>query len=179
MKTRTTRALGDSRAGFVALTFGRFHDALYRYLLHKLHHTQSAEDLTQEVFLRLLRTADHNMVRNPQAYVFGVAFNVLYEFRMHERRAAVIYDSDALTQVTNNLADAAPTPQELSEQRSQQRVLEGVMAQLSPMQQAVLLMAKRQELPHAEIARRLGISIGTVRKHLARAVSQFRKNFDE
>lgn len=54
-----------------------------------------------------------------------------------------------------------------------------MFTQLSPMQQAVLLMAKRQDLPHAEIAQRLGISVGTVRKHLARAVNQFRRKFGE
>lgn len=48
-----------------------------------------------------------------------------------------------------------------------------------PMQQAVLLMAKRQDMSHAQIAVTLGISVGTVRKHLARAVSQCRKAANE
>ncbi len=171
------RFLGKPAAGsgaFARAAFGQFRAGLYRYLLRKLRSAESAEDLTQEVYLRLLRTADRKLVRNPQAYVFGVAFNVLYEFRLNEAQNPVDFDSEAVAQLGETLPGETEPPEEAHERRNRTRWLNEVMARLSPMQQAVLLMAKRQGLAHAEIAARLGISIGTVRKHLARAINQCR-----
>jgi RNA polymerase sigma-19 factor, ECF subfamily len=155
--------------------FGPFREGLYRYLLHRLRNAESAEDLTQEVYLRLHRGAERTLVSNPQAYVFGVAFNVLSEFRLHEAHSPIDFDSATVERISEQLTDAAETPEQIQDRLELARWLDGVLARLSPMQKAVLLMAKRQGLTHAEIALKLGIAVGTVRKHLARAIAQCRK----
>src|ERR1041384_2977728 len=43
------------------------------------------DDLTQEVFLRLLRYSDEVLVQNPQGYLFRVASNVVSEWRQRCR----------------------------------------------------------------------------------------------
>lgn len=179
MDRRFTRESAAEHGAFARLAFSQFRDGLYRFLRRKLRNAESAEDLMQEVYLRLLRTADRKMVKNPQAYVFGVAFNVLYEFKLHEERSPVDFDSEAVAELGTVLAGEADDPEDVHERRARTQWLESVMARLSPMQQAVLLMAKRQGLAHAQIAEKLGISIGTVRKHLARAVDQCRRAMDE
>lgn len=155
--------------------FAEFRQGLYRYLLRKLRNAENAEDLTQEVYLRLLRTPDRQQVRNPQAYVFGVAFHVLYEFRLSEAQNPISWDSELAAKAGEQWSDEAVSPEAIHERQAKEQWLRRVVARLSPMQEAVLLMAKRQGLSHAEIAAKLGISVGTVRKHLARAISQCRR----
>lgn len=155
---------------FVALVAEQFGGGLYRYLLSRVSHRQAAEDLAQEVYLRLLRFADQELVQSPENYVYRVAFNVLHEFRLHQRRNPVQFDSPAVTELESMLPDDAPTSEQMYEQHDREQQLEAVLEKLPSMQRAVFLLAVRHDLPHEEIASRLGISLHTVRKYLYRAL---------
>lgn len=67
-------------------THGR---ALRRFLAVRMRHaTADVPDLVQEVFLRLLRIADHESIRNPQAYLYTVASHVLHQYTLRRTVAA-------------------------------------------------------------------------------------------
>ncbi|MBL8265640.1 RNA polymerase sigma factor [Steroidobacter sp.] len=155
---------------FAALVAEQFGGGLYRYLLSRLSHRQAAEDLAQEVYLRLLRFADRELVQSPENYVYRVAFNVLHEFRLHQRRNPVQFDSTTATELESLLPDDAPTAEQLYEQDDREQQLEAVLAKLPAMQRSVFLLAVRHDVPHEEIAARLGISLHTVRKYLYRTL---------
>jgi len=72
----------------------QFRLGLARYLAHRLYNAQTAEDLAQEVYLRLLRVANPERVKSPQAYVYRVAANALQEFRAREESSIVTFDSE-------------------------------------------------------------------------------------
>jgi len=169
------RSKPGQESGFAALAFDQFHDGLHRYLLRRLHSSENAADLAQEVYLRLLRFADDELIRCPEAYVYRVAFNVLYEFKLHERRNRVAFDSEALEQITEKLPDEAASPDELCDQQRRERRLEEVLGELPPMQRSVFLLAKRQDMPHEEIASKLDLSMHTVRKYLYRTLHYCRQ----
>jgi RNA polymerase sigma-70 factor (ECF subfamily) len=159
----------------VATAFAHFGSGLRRYLLRRLRCANDADDLAQEVYLRLLRVSAADSVECPQAYVYRVAGNVLYEFALHRTRGVVTFDSEAADRAANHLADDAATPEESADQGAKERRLANVVAQLPPMQRAVLLLARHRDLSHAEIAARLGISVNTARVHLYRALAQCRQ----
>jgi len=143
--------------------------------MHRLRGSQDVEDLVQEVYLRLLRASDGESVKHPQAYIYRVASNVLYEFKYHPRRRLVTFDSEALSEAADDLEDETVSPEENYEHDRRQRLLAEAVAQLSPMQRAVFLLARHQDLSHEEIARRLNISVNTARVHLHRAISHCRQ----
>lgn len=146
-----------------------FRRNLQRFLLRRLRSRDTAEDLAQEVFLRLLRFADHKLVEHPQAYVYQVAFNVLCEFKLDERRSVVSFDSQAADEGMKNLPDEALSPEDSMDRLVHERQLDEWLERLPAMQRAVFLLAVRHGLPHAEIAEKLGLSLHTVRKYLYRA----------
>ena len=84
-------------ARFVAKAFRQYGLGLHRYLERRLPTPQDADDVAQEVYLRLLRLDDTEFVREPQAYLYGVASNVVREFRMRSEleRERVTFDSTA------------------------------------------------------------------------------------
>ncbi len=172
---RPTQAGRSGTSTLAALALKQFSAGLQRYLLRRTRGRQDAEDLAQEIYLRLLRVGDASQVKCPQAYVYRVAVNVLNEFNLHQRRDVVTFDSLASTETGDIPADEAGTPEEVYELAHLQQRLAATVEQLSPMQRAVFLLAKHRDMSHADIASRLGISINTARVHLHRAMCHCRQ----
>jgi RNA polymerase sigma-70 factor (ECF subfamily) len=154
--------------------FERYRGGLQRYLMRRLDHAQNAQDLAQEVYLRLLRVDEADLVRQPQAYMYRIASHVVYEFKLREEREkeCLTIDSEALMA----LAERAPDPAQGDSWRrmNTERELERVLAELPAVDQAIILMQKRDGLSYAQVAQRLGLSIHTVKKYLFRALLHLR-----
>jgi len=168
----TTPRQGEAADSSGAATFLQFRAGLQRFLMRRLHDAHDAQDLAQETYLRLLRVERGDLVRNPQAYLYRIASNLVYEFRLRERQEAVTFDSLALEH-------AAEHPQELRPDEATERImseeqLQAVLMQLSPIYRAILLLRKHEGQSYPQIAATLGISVHTVKKYLARAVAQCR-----
>lgn len=161
------------------LAFSQFRTGLYRYLLRRMHSAQNAEDLVQEVYLRLVRAVDLQQVKFPQAYVYRIACNVLSEFQVRERGRETALDSESLLQLAENIADENPLPEEKYEQGVRDVQLTRAIANLPPMQRAVLQLAMRQDLSHAQMAQQLGITVSTVRNHLYKAIDACRHRLSD
>jgi RNA polymerase sigma-19 factor, ECF subfamily len=166
------RAAGKpkTRSGGWIEALEQLREGLYRYLAQRLHNAQSAEELAQEVYLRLLRVENPGRVKCPQAYMYRVAVNALQEFRAREDSSPVAFDSALVERLSERAGDESPSHDEWLDTQANERALEGLIAQLPPMQRKVLLMATSQGLPHAQIGEVLGISVRTVRNHLYRAL---------
>src|SRR5688572_33285442 len=88
MSGETKSQAGTPAAAFAATAFEKHYRELHRFLVRRLPRTQDAQDVIQEVFLRVLRLPRTELVRKPQAYVYGIASHVAHEMRMrsqHER----------------------------------------------------------------------------------------------
>jgi RNA polymerase sigma factor (sigma-70 family) len=145
---------------------------LQRYLMRRVGHAQDADDLAQEVFARLLRIRDADLVRKPLAYLLGIATHVVREFRQRKQHEHVIYDSE----VTDNLCDH---PQQLAqsghaEQLEMRNRLDKALAQLPPTHRLVLLLVKRDGMSYPEAAKAAGLSVHTIEKYVVEARARLR-----
>ncbi len=125
------RMPGQSKqtAAFVGSAFEQYHASLHRFLMRRLRSTQNAQDLAQETYLRLLRMDNHELVRKPQAYLYRVASNLVYEFKLRERNAPVAFDSEALEHAAEHPAEIESV--EPGESLSVNQQLEAVLTELS------------------------------------------------
>jgi RNA polymerase sigma factor (sigma-70 family) len=174
MKAKIVRASKPVATRSSAHAFTQFRPGLYRFLLRRLHSAENAEDLAQEVYLRLLRVSETTHVRSPQAYLYRIAFHVLYEFRLRARGEPTVFDSQAFASAAEQLPDEANQPDASYEDGARAERYSQLVAQLPPMQRAVLRLATHHDLSHAQIAEALGISVSTVRNHLYKAIDQCR-----
>ena len=134
--------------------YARHGEELQRYLTRRLNCAQTAADLTQEVFVRLMRSEVAGAVDNPRAYLYRIASNLLTD---HFR---------AIKQQTGNLGsspleavpDESPGPERALLARDELRRLERAIEALPPRQREILLLHKFDGLSYQEIAERLGIS---------------------
>ncbi len=167
------RPARSARAQSFALSvFEQYDSGLQRYLARRLRSAQNAQDLAQETYLRLLHLDRGEFVRKPQAYLYRIASNLIYEFQLRERKTPVMFDSQALEEAAEQGIElqAGDEPERLGAEQQ----IEVMLAGLPPLYRAVLILRKRDGMSYAEIARTLGISVHTVKKYLARAVAQCR-----
>jgi len=158
---------------FVCAIFDEYHDELHRYLMGRLYgRALDAADVAQETYLRLLRMNDVDMVRQPHAYVFRVAGNVIRELGLKEQAQASL--PERLTDPSMR-SEATEAPDEALERRIRMRYLTRAVQRLPATTQAVLILKKRDGLTREEIASELGISVHTVKKHLLKAVAWCRE----
>src|SRR5262245_11670869 len=92
----TAAAAGDPHAAFVTEVFVRFQRSLLKYLRNLLVRREDAEDVAQETYLRLVRSAGiERSETRVRALMFRAATNLAYD-RFRQRRARGLHDDGEL-----------------------------------------------------------------------------------
>jgi RNA polymerase sigma-70 factor (ECF subfamily) len=162
----------ESKRGFVERLFAEHHRALQAFFYRRIRSKSNAPDLVQEVYVRMLRVSDTDAIRNPEAYLYTVASNLVKEHAVLERRqaSAIAVDDAGILELLGEL----PTfDRQLDTNRRVLR-LRTVLAQLSPKCRATVMLRYRHELSYEEIGDRLGVSSNMVKKYLAQALAHCR-----
>jgi RNA polymerase sigma-70 factor, ECF subfamily len=154
----------------VVLLFEQFHLPVLRYLLSCRVPIPDAEEIAQEVFLALFQHLRKNKSRaNLRGWVFTVAHNLSLKRRWQAKRHAEHFT--CLPVVCENSAGSLPGPEErLQAIERQQRLMAVVRAM--PEQDQCCLSLRAEGLRYREIARVLGISLGSVANSLERSLSR-------
>jgi RNA polymerase sigma-70 factor (ECF subfamily) len=148
--------------------------SLANYFLRRVAHRWDAQDLVQEVYLRLLRTGqgDTGAVRNPEAYLFTVAANLVKEHAQMRQRAPV--SSEGLEEVIERLATPCDAGADIDRELRRQR-LALLIGRLSPKCRAVLVLHYRDDLSYREIGEQLSISPNMVKKYIVKGLAACRQ----
>jgi RNA polymerase sigma factor (sigma-70 family) len=143
---------------------------LTRFLRRRLPQQIDAEDLAQEVYVRLLRVEKLELIEEPQAYLYKVAVNVAAEWRMRacNSKPHTADELDALV--------AATTPETVLSEAEFARQFDDALRAMTPMIRAVIYLKLRDGMTHEEIARHLGITTRMVRRLLTTAYMQLRSS---
>ena len=163
----------DKRA-FWAGMFDRHQSALHGFFRRRGAEAFDAQDLVQEIYLRLLRVdgRDGEAIENPEAYLYTVASNLVKEHGMLQKRAARHVDIGSLT-TELEAPDAAA--EELLDREARRRRLQAVLDSLPPRCRAVMVMQYRDEMSYREMASVLGVSTHMVKKHVVKALALCRR----
>ena len=143
----------------------RYRPALLRFFQRRMPPGADREDLVQEVFLRLARQ-DLTAIANVEGYLFQAAANVLKDWRRHGLRHA----ADAHDAIEEDLpAEVDFSPERVLLGKDAVAALVAALEALPERTRAVFLLYHFDQLPQAEIARRLGIAVRTVENNMAKA----------
>jgi RNA polymerase sigma factor (sigma-70 family) len=153
--------------GLAALAFRKYAPALHRYIERRMRRPGSALDLTQDIFERFLQIKEADAVRNPQAYLYGIASHVVREALFREDKSLVTYDSDAAEEAGGRLDQALPD--DMAERLSLQQDLKRALGALPTMHRVVLLLVKRDGLSYEEAALKTRLSVSTVTNYVFEA----------
>ncbi len=153
---------GDGRA-FEALV-QRYKARVYGYIVRSGIPRDEWDDLFQEVFLRIHAAASSYRSERPlDAWVFAITANVVRSwYRRRKVRTRVVPDPDPPAR------DTGCDSLQILEIRESVAWLERAVRSLPPVQREVVILSCVEQLPHAEIARALGLPVNTVKTHLRR-----------
>jgi RNA polymerase sigma-70 factor (ECF subfamily) len=158
---------GDEEA-FVSL-YRRRQAAIYRFALHMGNSMPLAEDVTQEVFLALIREeCGYDPERGTlSGYLFGIARKLVLR-HMERGRADVALETEAEDAALPELAGKADPLADLTHREGIETLRRAVLA-LPRRYREVVVLCDLEEVDYAEAAGVLGCPIGTVRSRLHRA----------
>lgn len=143
--------------------------ALLRYLLLRGASEDEAEDILQEVYLRL-STERPGQVAEPRAYLYRMANNHFLDHRRAlGRRSQREEDWADATSGGDRQADGRPSAEDSLIAREQLEILQRVLDSLPERTRAIFRRFRLEDEPQRQIAADLGISVSAVEKHLTRA----------
>jgi RNA polymerase sigma-70 factor (ECF subfamily) len=158
----------SDKATFVQL-YRRHYDAVFRYCAHRLFDRASAEDVTSEVFLKMVENfhgfrGNDTQFRN---WLYRIATNAVNNHMRRMNRHNSLLRA-AREQTNSGVADCGESPESLA-------LLKEAMLSLKPRYQTIITLRFFENLKLTEIADILGSSPGTVRSQLARALVKLRE----
>lgn len=148
--------------------YQRHQGTVYRFALHMTGNPGAAEDVTQEVFMTLIREPRrYDPSRGSlRSFLFGVSRNCV--LRMLERERTPLLSMDEKSLEDGTLADTLDLAGEFERNDMIERVRSAVLT-LPAGYREVIVLCDLNELSYEEAARVLECAIGTVRSRLHRA----------
>ncbi|MGE5591497.1 MAG: RNA polymerase sigma factor [Bacillota bacterium] len=147
-----------------------YRQRVYRYLLRLTQQRETAEDLTQETFLRAIRDRrrSHRAIGEEEAWIFRIATNLARDFFRRRRLIAwVPFLADGDGGAASDPTDAV----------GEQTLVLEVLKTLPPETAAMLLLKDGEGFSTREVAAMMGRDYEAVRKRLARARLHFRNEY--
>jgi RNA polymerase sigma factor (sigma-70 family) len=159
---RKGRSKGLSVAALPAkAVYERYASQLKRYLVRRVQRPEDVADLTQEIFELFVRRKERlEVVRNPLAYLFRIAFHVVGAALADEQRNPVTFDSHLLAQDQD-----AETPASSDEEAEELAVQEDMRAALHSLPRGyltALLMVDGRGMSYKQAAQVSGFTPNTV-----------------
>jgi len=133
----------------------RYHAVIVRYFCRRGIEIADAQDLTQEVFERLSRPDMRDRIGRIEGYLFSMAANLAVEYFRYKqvRRANPAADFAASLHRGEEFA-----PDRLFEGRQELDLIVAALNELPERMRHIFILARLENLSHAEIATRLGVS---------------------
>lgn len=144
----------------IELLFKKYYRQLCIYAMHFVHEVTAAEDIVQDAFLGLWQK--RNEIRDVRAYLFASVRN------------------RSITRVRKlQITSTGEVPEILSEEileadTEREAQVWTALDTLSPKRRQAFLMSRRDGMTYEEIAACMGVSLHTVRNHIAKATKRLK-----
>jgi len=149
--------------------FVSMRDTLARYLRSRGAGDQ-AEDLLQELWMKIAALSTESEVSDPSSYLFRMAHNLMLDRRRTEvRRSARERDYVAQGEGGPDGVDPAPTPERMLDARTSLEAIQRVLRGLGERTDYIFRRHRIDGIGQREIAAELGITLSAVEKHLQKA----------
>lgn len=142
-----------------------------RFFMRRTASANDAEEMVQDLFLRLLRRADFMTLENVDGYVFEAAANVARDRGRHDQARGGGRHVDIDTLSTQSEEPGAERV--VVGRQGLTRMLAALNA-LPPRARTIVILRRFENLTYSQIADRLGISVSAVEKHMVRSMSALR-----
>jgi RNA polymerase sigma-70 factor, ECF subfamily len=174
---------GDLEAFEILLE--RYQQPLFTFVFRFCNDYHQAEDLVQEVFLRLIKSAK---TYEPKAkfstYIYTFAHNICVDnFRRSKKRKTTSLSQpiDVEQELTfeDTVKDEHANPEKEYRQRTLEKALQEAVSELPEEQREVFLLREQMNLPFEEIARVVGCLPSTAKSRMRYALQSIRQKLEK
>lgn len=137
---------------------------VYTVSLRIVQSKEAAEDITQEVFVRLFTSPPDSSVRDPRAWIFRMARNLSIDALRRKQSS----DIDGEEIPTDDTTDGAVLRMDI----------ESAIARLSPVEREIVTLRLNFDMNFSEIARITGLSLSASYRKYCKAIKALREMLD-
>ncbi len=158
---------------FAADCYEKFHLELTRFLGKAVSKQTDLQDLSQEIYLRVLRVKNPDMILSPRSYLYKIAIHVIDEWRNSSR--------EQYTHISNK-TEMMDKPQELLSKYSASQPTEPILAielnnalkSLPPIYAQTILMKWHYGMNYKEISTQLKVTERQVKRYIVKGYAALR-----
>jgi len=166
------RAVREGDLTRMGVLFERHHRPLFDFLYRMTGDRGAAEDLVQDVFVRMLRyRATYRDDGRFETWMFRIARNVRADHYRKHGAAVHVPDDDM------DWTSSEPGPAHLLERAREMARLKRALQELREDRRELIVMARYQGMTHEQVGAVLGVDAGTVKVRFHRALKELRDAF--
>jgi RNA polymerase sigma factor (sigma-70 family) len=150
--------------------FEHFYQDVYRTCYYMLKNQHDAEDICQEVFVKILQQ-DYNQIANLKPWILSIAMNVCRNYI--RKRSRVFVGHEFLTWLVDKIDPQKV--EEIIEVREQKDQIARFIHKLKPKIREVIILKYLHECKNEEIASMLSIPLGTVKSRASKGILELRE----
>lgn len=147
--------------------YEQHHHWLQGWLRGRLSSACDAADVAQDTFVRILGTRSAHQIREPRDYLATVARGLVID-RYRRRAIEMAY----LESLAARPEQVAPSEEDKAIIIETLMAVDKALSNLSARAQRIFLLSQLDGLTYQQIARQLGVSLTTVKKHMVRAFTE-------
>jgi RNA polymerase sigma-70 factor (ECF subfamily) len=157
-----------------SLLFDRYNKRLFNYLVRMTLDRDLAEDLTQNVFVRMIRyRTSYREGLKFQSWIYQVARNVFSDhYQANKNRKSTFMDIE-------KLGDQIPDNSDARKAEEQEHLLQRSMALLNEEQRELLVLTRFQHLKYEQVAEMMDTTVANIKVKVHRAIGKLREHYFE
>ena len=156
------------------LLFERYHKRIFNFLARMSMDRELAEDLTQNVFLRIIKYRNSYREGNKfQSWIYQVARNVFSDhYQSVKNRFSDFVDVE-------KVSDHIGSNDDSEEQDEKEKLLHRSMAKLTEEQRELLVLTRFQQMKYEEVAAIMDTTVANIKVKVHRAILKLREYYFE
>jgi RNA polymerase sigma factor (sigma-70 family) len=154
--------------------FERYHKRIFNFLARMAMDRELAEDLTQNVFLRMIKY--RNSYREGlkfQSWIYQVARNVFSDhYQANKNKFSAFVDVEKISEHISDSSDAEA-------QDEKEKILHQSMAKLTEEQRELLVLTRFQHMKYEEVAAIMDTTVANIKVKVHRAILKLKEYYFE
>jgi len=164
----------DDRVAFYHI-YERYSKRLYGFVLRYIKQNEDAEEIVQEVFVKIWESRNKiDAYSSFESFLFTIAYNTTISLLRKRTNEQKYLEHLKSIQQPNNSPDLID---EIQYNELNNRV-QALLNELTPRQKEIFQLSREEGLSHDEIAKKLDISVNTVKKHMGNTLSFLKYQID-
>jgi RNA polymerase sigma factor (sigma-70 family) len=157
-----------------SLLFERYNKRIYNFLARMTMDRALAEDLTQNVFLRIIKyRSSYREGHRFQSWIYQVARNIFSDhYQAHKNKFSDFIDVE-------KVSDHMPDSGESQALEEQEKLLVRSMALLNEEQRELLVLTRFQHMKYEEVAVIMNTTVANIKVKVHRAIAKLREHYFE